>query len=451
VILKGSQRGGAKQLAAHLLKTAENEHVEVHEIRGFVSEKLPGALREAYAMAQGTRCRQFLFSLSLNPPPNEIVPVRDFEKAIESIERKLGLEGQPRAVMFHEKDGRRHAHCVWSRIDAAAMKAINLPHFKLKLRDVSKELYLEHGWQMPRGLMDSRERNLRNFTREQWQQAMRASQDPKAVKTLFQECWAVSDSRQAFAKALEERGYTLARGDRRGFVAVDFRGEVYAVSKWAGVRTKEVAARLGDPKTLPGVDETRAIIAGRMTEQVRRYIEDARVAHKREFASLAFKRADLVQRQRDERARLEELHRRRHIAETKARAARLSRGFRGIWDRLTGRYGKIRTQNEREAFEAYRRDQAEKQTLVERQLGERQILVKEVRRVRQIQSEDMARLQEDVAFFLRLGEREAPDLRAEFREAVQPAQENKAQENKAPEHDRRRPSIDRDDGIDMGM
>lgn len=446
MILKGSQRGGAKQLAAHLLKTIENEHVEVHEIRGFMAESLPGALREAYAIAQGTRCRQFLFSLSLNPPPNEIVPVRAFEKALDAIERKLGLEGQPRVLVFHEKDGRRHAHCVWSRIDAEAMKAINLSHYKLKLRDVSKELYLEHGWQMPRGLMDSKERDPRNFTREQWQQAMRASLDPKAIKTLFQECWAVSDSRQAFAKALEERGYTLARGDRRGFVAIDFRGEVYAISKWTGVRTKDVAAKLGDPKSLRTVEETKAAIARAMTGQVRRYIHDAKVAHKKEFAALAFKRTDLVQSQRDERRRLVEAQRERRIAETNARAARLPRGFRGIWDRLTGTYGKIRRENEREAFQAYKRDREEKQALVERQLRQRQTLVKEIRRVRVIQAEEMARLTEEVAFFLRLGGPEPPDLQRDFREAGQP-------DRKVPEAepDRQPPAMGRDDDLDMGM
>jgi Relaxase/Mobilisation nuclease domain. len=443
VILKGSQRGGAKQLAAHLLKTIENEHVEVHEVRGFVSEKLHGALREAYAMAQGTRCRQFLFSLSLNPPPNETVPVRDFEKAIDAIERKLGLEGQPRAVVFHEKDGRRHAHCVWSRINAATMTAINLPHFKLKLRDISKGLYLEHGWQMPHGLMDSKERDPRNFTREQWQQAMRSSLDPKAIKAQFQDCWAVSDSRQAFAKALEERGYTLARGDRRGFVAIDFRGEVYAVSKWTGVRTRDVAAKLGDPQSLPGVEQTKAVIAGRMTAQVRRYIQEAQCAHKKEFASLAFKRADLVQRQRDERVRLEGLQRERWIAETTRRSARLSRGIRGIWDRLTGKYGKTRRENEREAYEAYRRDRREKETLVERQLRQRQTLVKEIRRMREIQSEDMARLTEDVALFMRPGERETPDVQTDFREAAQPPQEPKARDQER--------DLGRDDGLDFGM
>lgn len=39
MILEGFQRAGALQLARHLLKTGENEHVEVHELRGFAAER----------------------------------------------------------------------------------------------------------------------------------------------------------------------------------------------------------------------------------------------------------------------------------------------------------------------------------------------------------------------------------------------------------------------------
>src|SRR5690606_33512002 len=98
--------------------------------------------------------------------------------AIDAIEHKLGLSGQPRAIVFHEKDGRRHAHAVWSRIDAEQMKAINLPHYKLKLRDVSKQLFLEHGWQLPRGFVSGRERDPASFTHAEWEQAKRAGHDP---------------------------------------------------------------------------------------------------------------------------------------------------------------------------------------------------------------------------------------------------------------------------------
>ena len=247
MILKGNQRGGGRQLALHLLNTADNEHVRVHELRGFVADDLQSAFHEAYAVSRGTRAKQFLFSLSLNPPPQEKVPADAFEKAIDTVEARLGLGNQPRAIVFHEKDGRRHAHVVWSRIDAGQMKAINLPFYKLKLREVSKELYFEHGWQMPRGLADSRERDPANYTYAEWQQAKRGGHDPKALKMMFKECWATSDSGKAFAQALKSRGYYLARGDRRGHVAVDFRGEVYAISQYVGARTKEVKERLGDP------------------------------------------------------------------------------------------------------------------------------------------------------------------------------------------------------------
>lgn len=74
MILKGSQRGGARQLAGHLLKD-ENEHVEVHQVRGFMAHDLPGALDEAHAVSNGTRCKQFLFHVSLSPPQTANVRV----------------------------------------------------------------------------------------------------------------------------------------------------------------------------------------------------------------------------------------------------------------------------------------------------------------------------------------------------------------------------------------
>ncbi|VDS09319.1 hypothetical protein PARHAE_02518 [Paracoccus haematequi] len=118
MILKASERKNAAELARHLINPRDNDHVELHEIRGFLSGDLAGALMEVDAVSQGTRCRNFLFSLSLNPPEKEIVSVEAFEAAVEMAEQRLGLDGQPRAIVFHEKDGRRHAHAIWSRIDA---------------------------------------------------------------------------------------------------------------------------------------------------------------------------------------------------------------------------------------------------------------------------------------------------------------------------------------------
>jgi hypothetical protein len=181
MILKAKERGNAPQLARYLLAMRDNEHVELHELRGFVSDELLPAFHEADAIASGTRCKNHLFSISLNPPEEAQVSTAAFEQAIVDIERKLGLKDQPRAIVFHEKDGRRHAHAVWSRIDTERMRAINLPHYKAKLRDVSRQLYVKHGWDMPRGLEDRRLRDPFSFTREEWQQARRAGLDPKEL------------------------------------------------------------------------------------------------------------------------------------------------------------------------------------------------------------------------------------------------------------------------------
>ena len=195
--------------------------------------------------------------------------VKDFESAIDRAEERLGLENQPRAIVFHEKEGRRHAHAVWSRIDTDEMKAVQLSFTKRQLMDLARELYLEHGWDMPDGLRDRDLRNPLNYSLAEYQQAKRAGHDPKALKAYFQQCWERSDSPKAFASALKERGFYLSQGDRRGHVAVDYKGEVYAISKWTGNRTKDVRAKLGEHTNLPTMQQTKERIAKEMTPQDR--------------------------------------------------------------------------------------------------------------------------------------------------------------------------------------
>lgn len=374
MILKGSQRGGVTQLATHLLRTDENDHVELHEVTGFVANDVRGAFREAYAVSLGTKCRQFLFSLSLSPPASANVPVAAFEQAIAMIEAKLGLTGQPRVIVFHEKQGRRHAHCVWSRIDAEAMKAVNLSHFKLKLREVARELFFEHGWLMPPGLANSVERNPRTFTREEWQQAKRAEKDAGDLKGTFQECWAMSDSGKAFAHALASRGLYLSRGDRRGFVAIDVSGEVYSLSRWTSRSTKQIEARLGDSAALRSVDETKAHIAELLSGMLGRHLAEAEEQHRAEWEPVIAAKTAMRVEQRQQRISLRTRQMQRAEAEAWHRAQRFRIGLRGLWDRVTGRYARTVHENETDAEAARRRDEAEHQALVQSQLDERRRL-----------------------------------------------------------------------------
>lgn len=394
MILVGSQRGGARDLALHLMKD-ENDHVFIHELRGFVSDDLEGAFTEAYATSQATRCKQFLFSLSLNPPMQEEVDTAAFENAINRVEVELGLDGQPRAVVFHEKEGRRHAHAVWSRIKADEMKAIQLSHTKNKLMEMSRDLYREHGWRMPEGMTDRTKRDPKNFTLEEWQQTKRQGKDPRAIKAAVQDAWAISDNKATLQHALQERGYVLARGDRRGYVVVDHRGEPYALSRYAGIKTKDVRERVGDPNDLPSLTEANASIAKGMIPAMDRMRGELEEKERQRREQERKRKAEVIERQRAQRQEQQARMKARQDAEARERQERFRKGFAGAWDRLTGEHKRTQEQNQRDAWQAAQRDQALRDQLIFRQLEDRRRInversrqqAQEAQRLRQIQSD----------------------------------------------------------------
>lgn len=371
MILVGNSRAGGQNLAHHLM-SPENERVSVHDMDGFAADDLHGAFKEAEAVSRGTRCKKYLFSLSLNPPANETVETKVFEDAITRAEQALGLTGQPRATVFHEKHGdngklRRHCHVVWSRIDTEAMKAVPMDHSKRKLNGIAKELYLEHEWDMPKGFISPTLRDEKNLTLAEWQQAKRFGQDPREVKAIFQSSWQQSDSKAAFAHALKEHGLAIARVDRRGFVATDMHGKIYPIARWVGIKAKDVRARLGEAKGLPSLDQAKEQLANRLTPVVER-LRDA------ELQKLALLKAKQEQDKAAELAKAnaqrqlqKQWQAQREAQEAQKRQDRFNTGARGIVDRLTGARKRTENENRLEAYRKARRDQAQRDQLVNKQ------------------------------------------------------------------------------------
>ncbi|MGR3513837.1 MAG: relaxase/mobilization nuclease domain-containing protein [Paracoccaceae bacterium] len=411
MILKGKERGNAPQLAKYLLSMRDNEHVELHELRGFVSDDLIEAFEEAEILAKGTKCQKHLFSMSLNPPQDQQVDRHVFEAAIERIERKLELTDHQRAIIFHEKEGRRHAHAVWSRIDSEEMRAKNMSFYKQKLMDVSRDLYLENGWEMPKGMLDRSLRNPLNYSREEYHQAKRAKQDPKLIKAAIQDCWKRSDNAETFKAALEEKGFFLSQGDRR-IVAVDVKGEAYAIAGSTNLREKAIRERLGKDAELPSVDQTKAQIASRMTDKLKTYIEEVDAGYRRVSPTIEMKRQEMIaahQIQRDENNKRIQLREQREMAE---RAARLPKGFSGVWSRLTGKLSQIKQENEFAALRAWQRDRAEKDALVQRQLDERQRLQNAINKMREDRAKEVAEIRREIAAYIAMKRGDVPSLDA---------------------------------------
>lgn len=409
MIIKASRRGGATQLGLHLLKS-ENEHVEIHEIRGFVADDVMGAFKEAQALALGTKCNKYLFSVSLNPPETESVRPEVFESAIDQIEKRLGFEGQPRVIVFHEKEGRRHAHVVWSRIDIESMTAKRVDFFKSKLNELSKQIYLENGWAMPKGFENPKLRDPTSFTLKEWQQAKRAGIDPRELKSAVQDCWKRSDGASAFTNALEERGLYLARGDRRGHVVLTIDGEPFALSRLIDAKTKDLAAKLGKPDQLRSVDEVKALIAEKVAPRLSSYIAEAKRMAMNAMKPLKEQKIKLTEAHRIARQAFDEKQKDRWNNEQKTRASRTRKGWAGVWDFMTGKYFKVRKQNELEVQFAKERDRTERHGFITSQIKERQTLQTQIKTARRREAEQVLALYRDAAKFRRMreGREQAP-------------------------------------------
>mmetsp|Transcript_3057 Transcript_3057/g.5216 ORF Transcript_3057/g.5216 Transcript_3057/m.5216 type:complete len:282 (-) Transcript_3057:193-1038(-) len=250
---------------------------------------------------------------------------------------------------------------------------------------------------MPRGLQDRRLRDPLNFSREEWQQAKRAGVDPREIKAALQDAWKHSDNRTSFEHALKERGFWLAKGDRRGFVALDYRGEVYSVSRYAGVKTKELEARLGDRAQLLSVDRIKEEIAQAMTLKVEEFIKETEASTRQRLAMLDFRKTEMAARHQEQRAKTWSGIDKRWLAEAKERADRMPRGFSGIWHRLTGQHARIKAQNEQETLIAWQRDRDEKDALIFDQIREREVLQRDIKRQRDLASDELMQLRKDVA------------------------------------------------------
>src|SRR5665213_274165 len=270
----GSQRALGQDLATHLLNTLDNERMEVAQVRGAVARDLHGAFAEWEAQAHTlTRCTNYLYSLSINPDQRQGRLTKDqYLDYIERTESRLGLSGQPRAIVFHIKKDRHgvpreHCHVVWSRTDAERGKARHIAFDHDKLMMVTREFARDHGLRLPDGYYKDRTKEPRR-SRQMAYYAKRQQDmgglSPEERRAQVTHAWKRRDTARSFVRSLEDMGYMLATGDR-DYVLVDFYGHMNSLPRLIDdpkVRVKHLREFFGKdyPKdSLPTVAEARAL------------------------------------------------------------------------------------------------------------------------------------------------------------------------------------------------
>ncbi len=265
-----SQRALGQDLATHLLNEYDNDYMEVADVRGAVAGDLHGAFAEWEAQAHAlTKCENYLYSLSINPDQRQGRLTRDqYMDYIDRVEEKLGFSDQGRAIVFHIKDDREHAHVVWSRIDLEKEKAVQMSFDRDKLMMVTRLFAKEHGLELPKGYEKDRGKEGKGQQLSLYEMHQKRttglSRDERQEQVT--DAWRSSDSAKAFVQALADKGYILASGNRP-YVLVDLYGGMNALPKMITdktVRTKDIRAFLErdyPPDSLPHVDEAREMAA----------------------------------------------------------------------------------------------------------------------------------------------------------------------------------------------
>lgn len=276
IIINGGSRCNGAFFAQHLTNAEMNEEVSLADVRGLAAKNIGQAFYEMKAVASGTRCKNFFYHANINPEEDETLTPEQWERAVEALEKRLGLEGHARFVVEHEKKGRIHRHVVWSRIDVDQMKAVKMPHDFAKHQAVARQLEIEFGLRQGRSVLgpDADKENRPERRPKPWE-TFRGQKSGVSVKDLKEEVtrlWREADSAEAFTAALEERGYILARGDSRAWCIVDQNGDVHSLARRIeGVKAKDIREKLSDidPQTMPHVKEAAEQQKERQAELVR--------------------------------------------------------------------------------------------------------------------------------------------------------------------------------------
>lgn len=361
MIPKANQRAGGQQLATHLLNEFDNERVELFEIRGSIATDLHGAFSEWQAASETTKCKKYLYSLSLNPDHRQKPFTRaDYLEFIARVEKTLALSHQPRAIVFHNKQDREHCHVVWSRIDTERGCAVQISHDRPKLmaavRDFARELGLTLPLAMQGPLKDRFNDRAQRTNLAEQQQQERSGISKAERRRAITEAWRSSQNAETFIAALEKQGYILAQGDARAYVVIDRAGEVHSLARQIeGVRTKDIKILLGSlpPTSLISVAKAQQIIRTAIQKQLSRAFALEASARWMRLRESQQKRRGTLDRQRQalqarhikEKQRLKDRHAAKEAALAQRRAAfktrtlvRLAARFTPLWKLVEKRY-----------------------------------------------------------------------------------------------------------------
>ncbi|MCZ6828785.1 MAG: hypothetical protein O7F73_04235 [Gammaproteobacteria bacterium] len=293
--------------------------------------------------------------------------------------------------------------------------AKQLPHFKIRLNELSLALFYENGLEPPPGLVDKKKRDPNNYGWRIWLQAKRLKEDPRDLKEIIRTSLENSYSRGDLEKKLKDHGLYLAQGDKRNFLIVHHSGEPMAMTRYSGMKSKDIAGKIGEAKNLPTLAQVQTQIKDQQSQVVKKRLADLKERQSVEARPLLAEKKAMTQNHRDERSSLKDFQKERWQREALNRANRLRKGIMGLWDIVSGRRGKVSRRNKDEILANRQRDRMERQEVITRQLAERQELQQRIKTLYSSHDNERKKLVKELGHSVRIVDKA---LTNEFNDAV---------------------------------
>ena len=210
----------------------------------------------------------YSFSLAWHPEQN---PQREeMVSAADSLMEKLGLADHQAVLVAHSDADHSHIHGIVNLVNPDNGKTAQVRMDHLAMSKWAQSYEEEHGkvYCQARKENNAERERLQKLKKDKQQEQgltgefgkaaagekkkevsgfVKHREQPVEKAPTVAELYERSDSGRAFKAALQEQGYTLAKGDRRGFVLVDQQGKISSLSRQLkGQRAKDIKARLND-------------------------------------------------------------------------------------------------------------------------------------------------------------------------------------------------------------
>ncbi|MFG1477555.1 hypothetical protein V5F53_02690 [Xanthobacter sp. V4C-4] len=270
------------------MKTKDGQKVHLLPPRYLSSEGLKDQIAEIVAVSSHGRTNKPLYHVHIDPPANcdakAVIAsfVREFEK-------EFGLQESVRTGVLHLKNGRLHAHLVYSTVRQDG-RLINLSHEYARREKVCRIIEFEHGLELVKGKHNLAVSNaLLKADRQDVVDAMRAAglldrtrpvakltpgerHQQERTKVLLDDvrraaysAWISMRTPQDFRQRLEAGGLHLGAGDK-GPVVLDPSGSIHSLprilsagARTTGAKVKAASVRqVANALELKPVDEMRA-------------------------------------------------------------------------------------------------------------------------------------------------------------------------------------------------